>query len=150
MKVQNKDVIATGLVAIAAAVYLMWIVGISPAVLDGVRPTGLVIVALGFVASAIAVVPNFDALLHGNRIYLVVTSLVGLLAVIAESSTGLAIVMGAMVVLWLVATVHHSLLDKDVAKDVVRDEVDVVRDEVAEPGRRAGVDGVGTRSHKRR
>lgn len=69
MKVQKKDLIATGLVAIAGAVYLMWVVaGALPAGLDGVRPAGMVVVILGFVASAIAVVPNFDALLDGNGI----------------------------------------------------------------------------------
>jgi hypothetical protein len=31
---------------------------------------------------------------------------------VSESDAGLAVVMGAMVVLWLIATIHHSLLAK--------------------------------------
>ena len=83
------------------------------------RATGIVILALGFAASATAVVPGFGQLLHGNKIYMTVTSLIGLIALIggvlmlvAESDAGLAVVMGAMVVLWLIATIHHSLLAK--------------------------------------
>ena len=119
MNLPKKDVIATGLVAVAGVLYLMWVTGSSPAALSGVRATGTVVLALGFVASAIAVVPSFDQLLHGNRTYVAVTSLIGLVAVIggllmlvAESGAGLTVVMGAMVVLWLIATIHHTLLAK--------------------------------------
>lgn len=122
MNVSKKDEIATGLVAIAGVLYLMWVTDSSPAGLSDVRATGTLILALGFAASATAVVPSFDQLLHGNRVYVAVTSLIGLVAVIggvlmlvAESSSGLAVVMGAMVVLWLIATIHHSLLAKAAA-----------------------------------
>ena len=61
--------------------------------------------------------PAFDRLLHGNKAYLVLTSLIGVLAlfggaavIFASSGTGLTVVMAAMVVLWAVATVHHLLL----------------------------------------
>jgi hypothetical protein len=71
----------------------------------------------GFVASASAVVPGFDALLRGNKAYLAVTSLIGVVAllgglavVFAGSEIGLNVVLGAMVVLWAIATVHHVLL----------------------------------------
>ena len=87
--------------------------------MSGTRATGIVILALGFAASATAVVPGFGQLMHGNKIYMTVTSLIGLIALIggvlmlvAESDAGLAVVMGAMVVLWLIATIHHSLLAK--------------------------------------
>ena len=85
----------------------------------GMRATGLIILALGFAASPSAVVPSFAQLLHGNKIYVTVTSLIGLVAAIAgvlmlvaESDAGLAVVMAAMVVMWLIATIHHSLLAK--------------------------------------
>jgi len=46
-----------------------------------------------------------------------VTSLIGLVAAIggvlmlvAESEAALAVVMAGMVVMWLIATIHHSLL----------------------------------------
>jgi di/tripeptidase len=117
MNLPKKDVIATGLVAAAGVLYLLWVNDSSPSGLSGIRATGAVILVLGFVASAIAVVPSFDELLHGNKIYMTGTSLVGLVAAIggvvmlvAESDAGLAVVMAAMVVLWLIATIHHSLL----------------------------------------
>ena len=119
MNLPKKDVIATGLVAVAGVLYLLWLVGSSPPGLSGMRATGLVILALGFAASAMAVVPSFDQLLHGNKIYVSVTSLIGLVAAIggllmlvAESEAGLAVVMASMIVLWLIATIHHSLLAK--------------------------------------
>ena len=62
-------------------------------------------------------VPAFGQLIHGNKTYLVITSLIGLAALaagvqmlITASGTGLTVVMAAMAVLWLIATIHHSLL----------------------------------------
>ena len=46
--------------------------------MSGTRATGTVILALGFAAAATAVVPGFGQLLHGNKIYMTVTSLIGL------------------------------------------------------------------------
>lgn len=119
MNLPKRDVIATCLVAAAGVVYLLWATGSAPPGMSGGRVSGAVILALGFAASAIAVVPSFAQLLHGNRVYLTVTSLIGvgaavggILMVVAESSAGVAVVMAAMVVLWLIATVHHSLLAK--------------------------------------
>lgn len=117
MNLPKKDVIATGLVAVACVIYLLWLAGSSPPGLSGLRATGLVILVLGFAASATAVVPSFDQLLHGNKAYVGVTSLIGLVAAIggvlmlvAESEAALAVVMAGMVVMWLIATIHHSLL----------------------------------------
>ena len=83
------------------------------------RATGVVVLALGFVASASAVVPGFEQLIRGNKAYLAVTSLVGLVAFIAgvqmlitASGTGLTVMVIAMGVLWLIATVHHTMLAK--------------------------------------
>jgi hypothetical protein len=60
------------------------------------------------------VVPGFDQLIHGNKVYLVTTSLIELVALaggvqmlLVGSEVGLGVVMGAMAVLWLVATIHH-------------------------------------------
>lgn len=119
MNLPKKDVIATSLVALAGVLYLLWVTGSAPPGMSGMRATGIVILALGFAASATAVVPGFGQLMHGNKIYMTATSLIGLIALIggvlmlvAESDAGLAVVMGAMVVLWLIATIHHSLLAK--------------------------------------
>ena len=99
--------------------YLLWAIGSTLPGMSSTRDTGVVIPALGFAASASAVVPTFGELLHGNRTYLVVTSLIGLAAVaagvqtlITASGAGLTAVMAAMAVLWLTATIHHSLLAK--------------------------------------
>jgi predicted RNA-binding Zn-ribbon protein involved in translation (DUF1610 family) len=59
-------------------------------------------------------VPTFGALLHGNKAYLAITSLLGvaafvggLLTLISGSAAGFAIMIAATVALWLISTVHH-------------------------------------------
>ncbi|HEY5117600.1 MAG TPA: hypothetical protein VIJ00_18910 [Nakamurella sp.] len=119
MNLQKRDIAATGLVAAAVVIYLLWLLDAVPSGMSDVRATGAVILALGFAASATAVVPTFGQLLHGNRAYLAVTSLLGLVALIAgvvmlvgTSEPALAVVMVAMVTMWLIATIHHSRLAK--------------------------------------
>ena len=119
MNLQKRDLVATGLVAAAGVIYLLWLLDSVPTAMSGVRVTGAIILALGFAASATAVVPTFGQLLHGNKVYLAVTSLLGLAALIAgvvmlveSSQTALAVVMVAMIAMWLIATIHHSLLAK--------------------------------------
>lgn len=117
MRLAKRDVIATALVAAAGVLYVLWAAGWALPGMSGTRATGIVVLALGFAASASAVVPTFDQLLHGNKAYLAMTSLMGVVAVIGglamlvtDSETGLSLVMAAMVVLWLIATIHHLLL----------------------------------------
>jgi hypothetical protein len=117
MNLPKRDMIATVLVAAAGLLYLLWLTDATLPGLGDTRVTGVLILALGFAASASAVVSGFDQLLHGNKVYLAVTSLIGLVAAIAGvlmlingSGAALSVVMTAMVVLWLIATIHHSLL----------------------------------------
>lgn len=117
MSLPKRDVLATVLVAAASVLYWLWAVESAPAGLASVRATGSVILALGFAASASAVVPGFEQLLHGNKAYLAVTSITGLVAfgaglqmLIAASETGLGILMITMVVMWAIATTHHVML----------------------------------------
>jgi len=119
MNLQKRDIAATSLVAAAVVIYLLWLLDAMPSGVSDVRATGAVILALGFAASAIAVVPTFGQLLGGNKAYLAVTSLLGLVALIAgvvllvgTSEPALAVVMVAMVTMWLIATIHHSRLAK--------------------------------------
>jgi amino acid permease len=119
MHLPKRDAIATCLVGGAVVLYLLWATGSTLPGLSSARATGAAVLALGFVASASAVVPTFGQLLHGNRPYLAVTSLLGVVAVIAGvqmlvtgSGTGLTVVLAATVVLWLAATIHHTLLAK--------------------------------------
>lgn len=119
MRFPKRDFIATGFVAIAVVLYLLWLADAAFAGMSGVRVTGAVLLGLGFAASAVAVVPNFDQLIHGNKVYLAITSLLGLVAVaggvhmlVWASDAGIAVLMGTMVVLWAIATTHHMLLAK--------------------------------------
>ena len=119
MRLPKTDIIATVLVAAAGLLYLLWAIDSTLPGMNSTRASGLAILALGFAASASAVVPAFDQLIHGNKTYLVITSLIGLAAVtagvqmlITASSTGLTVVMAAITILWLIATIHHSLLAK--------------------------------------
>ena len=119
MRLPKRDIIATCAVAAAVVVYLLWLADATLPGMSGTRVTGLVILALGVVASATAVVPSFDQLIHGNRAYLAVTSLLGLAALAAgivmlwsASSAALAVLMAALIVLWVISTIHHVLLTK--------------------------------------
>ena len=131
---QKRDLVATVLVAAAAMIYLLWRLDLVPSGMSGVRATGAFILALGFAASATAVVPTFGQLLRGSRAYLAVTSILGLLALIAgvvmlvsSNETAMGVVMVTMVAMWLIATIHHSLLAKTTSPMPV--------DQVSETGR---------------
>jgi hypothetical protein len=117
MSLPKRDVFATCLVAVAGLLYWLWAADAAPPGLDSVRATGLVILGLGFAASASAVVPGFEQLLHGNKLYLGVTAASGLIALaagvqmlVASSEVALAVLMATMGALWLIATIHHVLL----------------------------------------
>ncbi len=119
MYLPKRDLIATGLVVVAGLLYLLWAIDSALPGMSSARATGVAVLALGFAASASAVVPGFDQLIHGNRAYLALTSLIGLAALAAgvqmlvtASGAGLTIVMATMAVLWLITTVHHGLLAK--------------------------------------
>jgi hypothetical protein len=119
MHLPKRDIIATCLVAAAGLLYLLWAIGSTLPGMSSTRATGVAVLALGFAASASAVVPTFGQLLHGSKAYLAITSLIGLAATAADvqmlitaSGAGLTVVMAAMAVLWLIATIHHSLLAK--------------------------------------
>jgi hypothetical protein len=106
--------VATILVAAAALLYLVWVTGNGSDSETDVRVVTGIVLALGFVASASAVVPGFDALLHGSKLYMVVASLLGLGALaagIAALVTGreawLGALVGTTIVLWVASTLRH-------------------------------------------
>jgi uncharacterized membrane protein HdeD (DUF308 family) len=114
MLIPWRDRVATLLVAAATLVYVLW----SAGPLDGLTADGvaLIVLALGFIASASAVVPGFAALIHGSRPYLVITSLVGLVALVAGIITvlqvnreTLTILVTATIGLWAAATARHAI-----------------------------------------
>ena len=117
MRLPKRDILATALVLLAGVLYLLWTVDAAPPGLSALRATGAVVLGLGFAASASAVVPGFDAVIHGSKSYLAVTSLIGLVAfvagvqmLVATSELALGVMVGAMGVLWLISTVHHMSL----------------------------------------
>lgn len=117
MRLPRRDALATGLVAVAGVLYGLWVFDLASWGMTSIRIIGMAILALGFLASASAVVPGFEELIRGNRLYLVITTLMGLAALagglwmlVASSETGLSLLMGTLGGLWLVTTVHHSLL----------------------------------------
>jgi len=117
MRIPMRDRIATIMVALAVVLYALWATDFALPGMHSVRVTGLVVLVLGFVASASAVVPGFEELLHGSRLYLAGTSLVGSVAcasgvvmLVSASEVALGVVMAAMSVLWTIATIHHTML----------------------------------------
>lgn len=117
MTLPKKDLVATALVAVAGLIYLLWAIDSALPGLGSARASGAVVLLLGFAASASAVVPAFAELLRGSKAYLAITSLIGVVALIAgvvvlTSASGAAFttLILAMVVLWAIATTHHTLL----------------------------------------
>jgi lysylphosphatidylglycerol synthetase-like protein (DUF2156 family) len=113
MKLVVRDRIATALVAVAAIVYGLRLTG--QAAWLNPSSAALLILGLGFLASASAVVPGFAALLAGSRRYLALTSLLGLAALISGLLTvvnateeTLAVLLAATVALWAAATIRHA------------------------------------------
>lgn len=117
MRLPTRDIIATGLVLVAGLLYLLWAADSTMPGMSSTRVSGTVVLVLGFAASASAVVPGFEALLHGNKAYLAVTALIGTVAfvgglalLVSASGASFSAMMAAMVVLWLISTVHHVRL----------------------------------------
>jgi uncharacterized membrane protein len=115
MSIPWRDRIATPLVATATVIYLLWLMG----PLEGLTASSIavLVLALGFIASASAVVPGFAALLSGSRLYLALASLGGLAALVCGVLTvtqateqTLAILVLATIGLWVGATVRHTMV----------------------------------------
>ena len=114
MSIRMRDRIATVLVAIATLVYVLWFTGFLGALTSS--SVALIVLALGFIASASAVVPGFAALLTGSKPYLALASLGGLVALVCGAITvtqateeTLAILVIATIGLWAAATVRHGI-----------------------------------------
>lgn len=113
MSMSWRDRIATVMVATATLIYLLWLTGF----LGGLTASSvaLAVLALGFIASASAVVPGFAALLSGSRVYLALASIGGLLALacgavtVMQANEGtLAVLVIATIALWAAATMRHT------------------------------------------
>jgi hypothetical protein len=112
----TRDRWATAFVATAALTYLFAVLTDGSTTTTEVRAATGVVLALGLAASVSAVVPGFDALLHGSKAYMVVASLLGagalasgIVALVNASEPMLALLVACTVILWAISTVRHSL-----------------------------------------
>ena len=113
MNLTWRDGIATVFVAAAALVYGLWILG----AVDGLtlEAVAVIVLGLGFLASALAVVPGFGALIGGSKAYMAIASLIGVVAlasgvltIVDGTDTTLAVLVLSTLVLWGLATVRHA------------------------------------------
>lgn len=114
MPFPRRDRIATLYVAAATVAYGVWLAATEHPAEMSIRVMAGVVLALGFAASATAVVPGFEELLHASKIYLVMASLIGLtafatgvVAVVGADELMLAVLVVCTVVLWVMATMRH-------------------------------------------
>jgi len=115
MLLARRDRIATLCVALGALVSVLWLAGVGSQGIAGARVVTGIVLALGFVASASAVVPGFVDLLHGSKVYLATTSVLGLAALAAGiaalvggSEWMLGSLVAATLVLWVLSTARHA------------------------------------------
>ena len=116
MRYPRRDRIASLCVAAAVIAYAAWrVLAEQPSEMN-VRLMAGVVLALGVAASAIAVVPGFEELLHSSKVYLAIASLVGLAAALAgvlaltgSDTTMLAVLVALTVVMWVMATLRHMV-----------------------------------------
>jgi hypothetical protein len=127
MRISKRDIAATVLVVVSGILYLLWAIDRAVPGMNSVRATGVAVLGLGFAASAIAVVPGFTDLLHGNKLYLALTSMVGIAGLVAGiallvtgNGVGLGVLMLCMGVLWVAATLHHVATAPSASQPVAR------------------------------
>ena len=116
MHLTTRDRWATAFVTIAVLTYLFALLTDGSTTPTEVRVVTGVVLALGLAASVSAVVPGFDALLHGSKAYMVIASLLGagalasgIVALVNASEPMLALLVACTVILWAISTVRHSL-----------------------------------------
>ena len=115
MRLGRRDWIATVFVVVGVVVYLVWLFDVALPGLSSGRAVTLAVLATGVAASASAVVPSFVQLLHGSKLYLVATSVIGAVALVAgiiaivnRNEVMLALLVVATAVLWIISTVRHT------------------------------------------
>lgn len=119
MPISWRDSIATLLVALGVVIYGAWLLDVGLPGLESVAAVAIGILVLGIVASMSAVVPGFNALMRGSRMYIVGTSILGLIALMAGivaiangEAIALAVLALTTVVLWALSTARHVGADR--------------------------------------
>jgi hypothetical protein len=121
MRLNWKDGLATAFVGAAAVLYLLWLGGTTVAGLSGPRTLAVAIFALG-VGGCYAARSHMEGVYGVGRgprpplFYVVLVSALGGLTLVAGivalssgSTTALATLTSAMVALWALATIRHSI-----------------------------------------
>jgi hypothetical protein len=109
-----RDVLATILIGVAFVVYAAWAIGTGLPVGTDVSAVAIVILVLGVAASLSAVVPGWDELVSGPRLYFGTASVLGLIAlvgglvaVVTNDARALGLLILGTVVLWAISTARH-------------------------------------------
>jgi hypothetical protein len=114
MRLSWRDGLATVFVAAGAVLYGLWLAGTG---VSSVRVLTGIVLGLGLAASVTAVVYGVGAgLLRAPIAYLIVSSLMGLaalvaggIALVAANETMLATLVASTVALWAMSTVRHAI-----------------------------------------
>jgi hypothetical protein len=115
MRLTTRDRFATIVVAAGVLLAAGWFARLPGLASLDIRVVTLAILALGLPASAAAVVPGFDDLIHGSKVYLVGTSLLGVAAFVAAVLTlqnatewTLVALVALTVAMWALSTLRHA------------------------------------------
>lgn len=115
MRLTTRDRFATIVVAAGVLLAAGWFARLPGIASLDIRAVTLAILALGLPASAAAVVPGFDDLIHGSKVYLVGTSLLGVAAFVAAVLTfqnatewTLVALVALTVAMWALSTLRHA------------------------------------------
>lgn len=116
MRLNRTDIFATFAVGVGVLAYLLWLVDTPAPGMGSSRVVGAVVLGLGWLASAVAVVPHFDELIRSSRAYLFATSVLGVtaltagvLVLLSPGGAMLTVLVSATIAMWVLATIRHTL-----------------------------------------
>lgn len=117
MRLSWRDGVATICVGAAVVLYAVWLSQDEVIGMSSPRGIGLTVLLLGLAASVTAVVFGVgEGLLHASKLYLAITSVFGLVALVAgivvltnENETMLDALVASTGVLWAMSTVRHVM-----------------------------------------
>jgi hypothetical protein len=121
MRLSWRDWLATAFVAVGAIYYAMFMAGTDALGASTPELVAGVVLICGFVASFTAVVYGVgEGLFRANKIYLAITSLLGLAAlatgvgaILSGNEAALATLVASTVLLWVMSTVRHAMGSAD-------------------------------------
>lgn len=116
MRLTARDVVATVLIGIAQAIYLLWYDGTPLPGFGSPRAVAAAFLVLAWATCAGAVARDIDAFQEAPKLYLATASALGAVALVAAitvlvsgSTSMLAVLAIVTGVLWAMATVRHAL-----------------------------------------